>query len=307
MPRPLKLAIAGCGRISQVGYSAALRHLAEAELCAVADPDRSRREWLAAGAPGAVRAYESVASMLADSRPDAVVIASPPEQHVAHAQLAADAGIPALVEKPPGLDTAEAERLAALDPPVWIGFNRRFSHLSAIAARVPANGELELAMRISYRRASWRAHEVRDDALADLGPHLADLAACVLGGDLRSVRARVVGAERATLELTGPRGLARIDCRTDSPWSERIEVRRRSGAAVARSVHGGPARNVISRLRRGEHPLVTSLTRQLRALEKAVGGDGAGALEAARDGVVAMRAIDAARRSAAADGVEVAV
>ncbi len=101
--------------------------------------------------------------------------------------------IPALVEKPPGRDAAEAERLAALEPAVWVGFNRRFSHLAVLAPRVPENGELEVSLRLSYRRASWRAHEVSDDALGDLGPHLADLAACLLGGELSSARADSIG------------------------------------------------------------------------------------------------------------------
>jgi predicted dehydrogenase len=303
----VKLAIAGCGRISQIGYAAALRHSPDAELCAVADPDRGRREQLAAAAPGAPRAYESVRAMLTAARPDAVLIASPPQCHLEHAQLACAAGIPALVEKPPGLDAAEAERLAALEPAVWVGFNRRFSHLAAVAPRVPASGDLELSMRLCYRRASWRAHEVRDDALADLGPHLADLAACLLGGELSSVRARTVDRDHARLELTGARGSARILCRTDTAWVERVEVRRSSGELSARSVHGGVARGALARLRGGEHPLVASLARQLRALAGVVRGEGGGMLATAREGVTAMRALDAARASARGGGTVVAL
>jgi predicted dehydrogenase len=293
----VKLAIAGCGRISQVGYAPAVRRVGGVELCALADPDRERRDRLAAatGGPGT---FDTVAELLERARPDAIVIASPPDQHVEQAQLAAAAGVPVLVEKPPGRDAAEAEELAALEPPIYVGFNRRFSHLTAIAPRVPAEGELELSLRLSYRRASWRAHQVRDDALGDLGPHLADLAACLLGGELRSARATAVAPERARLELTGARGSARLVCRTDSAWVERVEVRRSSGELSARSVHGGPARAAIARLRRGEHPLVASLAGQLRALSGTLRGEERGLLATARDGVVAMRALDAARASA---------
>ncbi|HEX6116625.1 MAG TPA: Gfo/Idh/MocA family oxidoreductase [Solirubrobacterales bacterium] len=300
----MKLAIAGCGRISQVGYAPALRQVAGAELCAVADPDPGRRDRLAASAPGEARAYESVAAMLDGSSPDAIVIASPPARHAEQAELASAAGIPALVEKPPGRDAGEAERLAELDPPVWVGFNRRFSHLTAVAPRVPASGELELSLRLCYRRGSWRAHEVSEDALGDLGPHLADLAACLLGGELRSARARSIEPDRARIELTGDRGSARVVCRTDSAWAERVEVRRSSGELSARSVHGGVARSTFARLRGGEHPLVTSLARQLRALAGVVRGEGGGMLATAREGVTAMRALDAARASAM-DGGEV--
>ena len=301
----MKLAIAGCGRISQVGYAAALAHAPGVELCAVADPDRGRREQLAMRA-GAGGCFHSVAEMLTAARPDAVVIASPPGCHLEHAALAAAAGVPALVEKPPGRDAGEAERLAALDPPVWVGFNRRFSHLARLDGRVPED-ELELSLQISYRRASWGAHEVHDDALGDLGPHLADLAACLLGGELNSARAIVITPDRARIELNGPRGSARIVCETDSRWLERIEVHHRSGAISARSLHGGAARNVVQRLRRGEHPLVASLAGQLRALAAAIRGEGTGALATAADGVLAMRALDAARRSSANGGAMVPV
>ena len=303
----MKLAIAGCGRISQVGYAAAIRQVEGAELCALVDPDRGRRERLAAATGGAPALFDSVASMLERSRPDALVIASPPAEHVRQAELAAAAGVAVLVEKPPGRDADEAERLAALDTPVWIGFNRRFSHLAAIAPRIPSDGELRLSLRLCYRRASWRAHEVRDDALGDLGPHLADLAACLLGGELLSARARTVDSERARIELTGARGSARLLCETDSAWIERIEVRRSSGELSARSVHGGAARGAIARLRRGEHPLVASLARQLRALGAVVTGEAGGMLATAREGVMAMRALDAARASARAGGAVVAL
>jgi predicted dehydrogenase len=300
----VKLAIAGCGRISQVGYVAALRHVGDAQLCALADPDRGRRERLAA-VSGRPPTFGTVAALFERTRPDALVIASPPERHLEQAELAAAAGIPVLVEKPPGRDAAEAERLAALDSPVWIGFNRRFSHLAAVAPRVPPSGELELSMRLCYRRASWRAHEVRDDALGDLGPHLADLAACLLGGELRSARATTIRPERARVELTGARGSARLVCETDSAWVERVEVRRDSGELSARSVHGGVARSTVARLRRAEHPLVASLARQLRALGAALRGEGSGGLATAREGVVAMKALDAARASALSEGAVV--
>ena len=302
----MKLAIAGCGRISQVGYAPALRRVGGAELCALADPDRERREGLAA-ATGDPPTFDTVAELLDRTSPDAIVIASPPDHHVEQAQLAAAAGVPALVEKPPGRDAAEAEELAALEPPVYVGFNRRFSHLTAIAPRVPAEGELRLSLRLSYRRASWRAHQVRDDALADLGPHLADLAACLLGGELRSARAAAVAPERARVELTGARGSARLVCRTDSAWVERVEVRRPSGELSARSVHGGAARAAIGRLRRSDHPLVDSLAGQLRALAGTLRGEEHGALATGRDGVVAMRALDAARKSAHNGNEEVAL
>jgi predicted dehydrogenase len=304
---PLRLAIAGCGRISELGYLPALRRVPELRLCAVADPHRGRRERLARLAGVGPAPFGSVAEMVTATTPDAVIVASPPELHLEHAESAAGAGAGVLVEKPPGRGRQEAERLARLDGPVWVGFNRRFSHLRTLAGRVPPAGELRVSLRISYRRASWRPHQVRDDALADLGPHLADLAGCLLGGELSGARARALEGRRARVELLGARGAAALDCATDSSWRERVEVRDGDGVLAARSVQGGTVRNLAARLRGQEHPLVDSLARQLRAFARAVGGNGDGTLATARDGARAMAALDAARRSAAAGGALVAL
>lgn len=300
----MRVALAGCGRIAELGYRPAIGRLPEVRLCALADPDRGRREGLAASTEHAPRAFASVTEMVAETHPDAVIVASPPELHLEHAEIAAEAGAHVLVEKPPGRGAAEAERLTRLRRPVWVGFNRRFSHLPAVAGAVPPRGELRLGLRISYRRASWRPHQVRDDALSDLGPHLADLAACLLGGGLSAARALEIGQRTARVELTGPRGTAELLCETAAPWRERVEVRGRDGRLAARSVHGGPARSLAARMARREHPLVESLRRQLRSLASVVAGDGDpdDALASSRDGAIAMAALDAARRSAADGG-----
>jgi predicted dehydrogenase len=295
----LSLAIAGCGRISERGYLPALRHVPEWDLVAVADPDAERRACLASGS-SQPRQYGSVAEMVASERLDGVVVASPPECHVEHAEAAARAGALVLVEKPPGRGPEDARRLAELDR-VRIGFNRRFSHLRALEGRVPS-GPLDLSLRISYRRSSWRPHQVRDDALSDLGPHLADLAGCLLGGSIERVRADSVAERGARVVLDGPGGRAALRCDTDAPWVERIEVRDSRGRIAARSVHGGLVRGATARLRRGEHPLVESLAAQLRALARVAHGEDAPTLARPGDGERAMLALEAARRSAAAGG-----
>ena len=83
---PLRLAIAGCGRISELGYVPALRRVPELRLCAVADPDRGRRERLARLAGVGPAPFGSVAEMVRATSPDAVVVASPPELHLEHAE-----------------------------------------------------------------------------------------------------------------------------------------------------------------------------------------------------------------------------
>src|ERR671917_607926 len=102
MRTPLRVAIAGCGRISELGHVPALRRVDAASLCALADPHRPRRERLVAEAEGDPVPFASVAEMVEEMRPDALIVASPPALHLEHAEIAVAAACPVLVEKPPG-------------------------------------------------------------------------------------------------------------------------------------------------------------------------------------------------------------
>ena len=53
----------------------------------------------------------------------------------------------------------------------------------------PGDGPARAAPRDPLPAASWRAHAVHDDALADLGPHLVDWARWLTGGEVADVRA----------------------------------------------------------------------------------------------------------------------
>jgi predicted dehydrogenase len=289
----LRLGLIGCGRLAELGYAPAIAGLDGLELAAVADPSPERRELLGAGAGASV--HESAGELLAAGEVDAVVIASPPAEHLWQAELAGRAGVPALVEKPPAPTGTGAARLAALDPAPWIGFNRRFLHGTALLDRVPADGPLELELELRYRRDSWRPVAVADDALADLAPHLVDLALLLTGFGPARVRAASLSASRADLALETARGPAAIRCATDRPHHEAVAVRAIGGAA-ARSRAGGPLAAITGRLPGRAHPLVASLRGQLEAFARAVRGGDPGALATAAQGAVAMELIDDARR-----------
>lgn len=302
---PLRLGIAGCGRIAERGYLPAARLLPAVEVVAVADPDRERAGRLAAAA-GSALAFESCEELLAGARLDAVVVATPAERHLETAALAAAAGLPALVEKPPAADLVGALGLAALDPAPAIGFNRRFLQGTELLPSIPAEGWLELDLELRFQRRGWGAHASRDEALLDAGLHLIDLTSFLTGSVPIAVRDAVVEQERAELELELGRGRARISCATDRPYLERVELCDRGGAAIA-AQRLGRLRSTVARLRGGPPPLVLSLRRQLEAFAAQVAGAGPGALATAADGVTAMAVADAARRSAELGGAEVTV
>jgi predicted dehydrogenase len=298
---PVRLGLIGCGRLAELGYAPAIAALEEVELKAVADPEPRRRDRLAEliaarGAPP--RTHETAGRLLADGEIDGVIIASPVLEHLRQAELASRAGIPCLIEKPPAVNVAGAERIAGLEPAPWVGFNRRFQHRAALDLS-GSDEPLSVELEIRYRRASWRAVTVDDEAVMDLGPHLVDLALVVLGPGFTRVRSAALSEARAEIELESERGRARIRCATDRPHRERVIVRDRRGRVVSRSHAGGPLAAIGGRVPGRSHPLVTSLRDQVAAFASVVRGGEAGGLATAADGVRAMAVIDEARTVAA--------
>ena len=314
---PLALGLVGCGRLAEAGYVPALAAVAaeaDLRLVAVADPDPGRRERLAGltgdAGFGAVAAFPDAAALLAGADVDAVVLASPAPAHVADAERAGAAGVAALVEKPPAPDATGAAALAALTPPPFVGFNRRFdAGARAVRRALPAGGSVDLYLEISYRRRSWGAHAVHDDALVDLGPHLVDWARWISGREVVEVACTELRGDRVALDLVlsgdgggddrGP-GRATVRAATYRPHAELVELRDGAGDLLARHRLGGVASGLRGRLgRRGPDALVASLAGQLVAFAAAVRGEAPPDLGTAADGHAAMTVIDAARTSAA--------
>ena len=295
----LRLGLVGCGRLAEVGYAPAARAAPSVEIVAVADPDRERRGLLARrlGASGHARLDQ----LLAAGPLDGIVICTPPEDHEEAAIAAAQADLTALVEKPPAPDAAGALRLAALTPAPWLGFNRRFDQGLALQDQMPPDGEVELNMVLHYRRRSWRPVARGDDAMLDLAPHLIDLALFLTASLPVAVRAGST-RERAGLVLATSRGEVKIECATNRPHHELVEIRRPGQRRLAHAERGGRLSGVLGRLTPRAHPLVRSLTLQLEAYGRALRGGDPGPLATAGEGAAVMRVLDAARRSDAVGG-----
>jgi predicted dehydrogenase len=298
-----RLGIVGCGRLAEAGYLPALAAVPRARVVAVADPDAARRAHVAGRAGHGVATFASAPELLGGAEVDGLLVASPAGAHVADARAAVAAGVAVLVEKPPAPDAAGAAAIAALDPQPWVGLNRRFDP-GAVAVRGAIAGDrpIELELEIRYRRRSWGAHTVHDDALADLGPHLVDWARWLSGSEVVEVAAAALSAERAEVDLVLGRGRARLRAATDQSHVERIEARDGAGRRIASHHLGGPVAAVRGRLlpARRPSPLIASLSAQLDAFVDAFGGTPHPSLGTAADGVAVMTVIDAARASAAA-------
>lgn len=109
--RPLKIALIGCGQIADA-HLQELRRIRTASVAAVSDVhlDLARQ---AAARFGVAKAFDSVACMLADVRPDVVHITTPPHTHYPLTLQCLDAGAHVYVEKPFSVDAAEANGIVA--------------------------------------------------------------------------------------------------------------------------------------------------------------------------------------------------
>jgi myo-inositol 2-dehydrogenase / D-chiro-inositol 1-dehydrogenase len=123
----IRFALFGCGRIGRVHADSIDVH-PRAELAWVYDPIESAALEIAKQYGAATAS--SVDAAIDDPTIDAVVIASATPTHVDLLTRAVRAGKAVLCEKPIDLDLARVDRcwteIAALDPTVMVGFNRRF-------------------------------------------------------------------------------------------------------------------------------------------------------------------------------------
>ena len=126
---PTKIAVMGAG---QIGKRRAEHIVAapEAALFGIIDPAPAAGALAAAlGAPW----FTSFAAMLAHGRPDAVIVATPNQMHVAHGLACIEAGLPVLIEKPLADDLIGAQTLVdaaeARGVPLLTGHHRRHNPL----------------------------------------------------------------------------------------------------------------------------------------------------------------------------------
>src|SRR4051812_42034452 len=107
MEKRVKTALVGCGYWG----SNLLRNLAshpQSQLVAFCDGRDEQLNKASALYPGA-KAYTSFEKMLAEAKPEAVVVATPPDSHCKLAVAALEAGAHVLIEKPMAKSTAECD------------------------------------------------------------------------------------------------------------------------------------------------------------------------------------------------------
>ncbi|SOD63384.1 Predicted dehydrogenase [Streptomyces zhaozhouensis] len=236
---PRRLGLAGLGVISRY-YLAAVADSPDWELVGVCDPRPDAPLGVADHLPAGVAHHADHGALLAEARPDALVVAAPNHLHAAIAADALRAGVPVLVEKPLALDVASGRELAALarsaEVPLHTAFHRRYNdQLAALVRRLPADVPVD---SVTVRYLERIEEHIGDDTwyldparcgggcVADNGPNAFDLVRQLLG-DVRVVEAQVerdaAGVDRrATVRLSAASGAS---ARVELDWSHPGETK----------------------------------------------------------------------------------
>ncbi|GAA3952199.1 hypothetical protein GCM10023085_38430 [Actinomadura viridis] len=109
----VRVAVIGCGWWTTFAHLPAIAGHPEAEVAALADPDRDRLA-AAARASGVDAVFADTADLLDAVDVDAAVIAVPHALHHQVARLTLDRGLPTLLEKPMVIEPAHGRELVAL-------------------------------------------------------------------------------------------------------------------------------------------------------------------------------------------------
>jgi predicted dehydrogenase len=152
----LRIALIGAGVMGRQHHQH-LQALAEAQLCALADPGPQAAEFAAeCGVPY----FADYRQMLDEARPEAVIIANPNALHVSTALDCLAAGVPVLLEKPVGVHLDEVRELVAASErtgvQVLVGHHRRHNPLIARARELIEQGALG---RLTTVTALWQVQK----------------------------------------------------------------------------------------------------------------------------------------------------
>lgn len=155
MPEPLKIAIAGLGRMGLVHAqnASALARLGMCQVAALVDSDPGRVQRAAHACEGSPQLFASVEE-LAESRVcDATFVVTPTEHHRKHATMLLRAGHRVLLEKPlTGTMAGDRDFAAELDrehpSDVMIAFQRRFDPALQYARELVTEGSIGRVFKI---------------------------------------------------------------------------------------------------------------------------------------------------------------
>lgn len=149
--KPLKVGIIGVGTIAKVAHLPNYAKRDDVQVVAFADPEVERVQGVAEQFAKdhnveAPKVYKSAADMFAAENLDAVSICTPNTSHVELAQLALNAGVHVLLEKPMSVKLEDADALLAQakesDKILMVGMSNRYRQDATVLKRYVESGAL---------------------------------------------------------------------------------------------------------------------------------------------------------------------
>ncbi len=210
-----RVAVIGAGSIAKYSHVPGFQRLDDCEVVAICDTFESRARQLA-DELGVAQTFGNYETMLAEVKPDIVVVATPNVFHTPMSIAALEAGAHVLCEKPVALTYADAAEMfataAARKLVLTVGTHFRFTGaMQAAKAHVNGGffGKIYAARTVWNRRngipgyGSWFTNRdlAGGGSLLDLGVHTLDRALYLMGYP------KPVTASGVTFAEFGPRGM----------------------------------------------------------------------------------------------------
>lgn len=204
----LRVGFVGAGEQGRANLLPALMQVTGAQVVAICDRFRQKAETLAPLA-GCVRVFTDVEAMIAELSLDAIIMACPPQAHLAAARHAIPKGVHVFVEKPPCVTTAELTELISLAEKhgviTGVGLNFRFATPIKRLRDIVENdlfGDL-IHLQIQHpankpKSPMWESDSTIRSFLLAQAIHSIDLAIS-LGGEVRTARSRIQHADGSML------------------------------------------------------------------------------------------------------------
>jgi myo-inositol 2-dehydrogenase/D-chiro-inositol 1-dehydrogenase len=231
----LRLCVIGCGFLSSRRIYPYLAP-AGAKLVGMCDLDRPKADEKARIYGGT--AYSEVEEMLAEQKPDGVIICTGPKGHALLATQVLKLGYPVYTEKPPALTAADALEVARVSKETGLlcttAFKKRYSHAytraQMWAGQFPPDQLLSLS--IDYCSAPYTNDDMHNDFLLDFAIHMIDIAP-FLFGDVAQVFAFSKGKDAYAVSLKFKNGAVGTlnfnDGRSFTVPTEEVELTAKDG------------------------------------------------------------------------------
>ena len=214
--RKIRLAIVGCGRISENHFGAVAHHAQDIECVAICDTDAAVRD--ACAAKYGVSAHDSMAEMFGAGRIDLAVLCTPSGLHADQTALAAGHGVHVMTEKPMAIRWRDGVRMVhACDEAnvrLFVVKQNRYNATLQLLKRALDEGRFGrinlvqinvfwMRSQAYYDRDAWRGTwEFDGGALMNQASHYVDLLTWLIG-PVAKVQAMTSTTRNIEVEDTG--------------------------------------------------------------------------------------------------------